>query len=150
MALRGIGQNPGMTIARRLPRLFALTLLTTLLVACGGPDSHKLQQSLYHYAGAIRWGEIDTALTFVDPQWLEEHPFTALERQRFAQVQVSGYHVKSRVEPVENEVHQVVEIRMVNRHTLEERAVIDRQIWRWDDEEKRWWLTTGLPDISRG
>ncbi len=43
---------------------------------------------------------------------------------------------------------QTVEIRFVNRHTQAEHSIIDRQIWRWDAKAERWWLTTGLPDIT--
>jgi hypothetical protein len=43
---------------------------------------------------------------------------------------------------------QMVEIRLVNRHTLVERTVLAREHWRWDEDAKRWWLMNGLPDIS--
>ena len=48
------------------------------------------------------------------------------------------------------EIAQVVEIGVVNEHTQTERAVVDRQRWRWDKQAKRWWLMTGLPAIARG
>jgi hypothetical protein len=49
----------------------------------------------------------------------------------------------------ETEVRQTVEIGLVNINTQAARSVVDNQIWRYDEVQKRWWLTTGLPDITR-
>lgn len=142
-----IGNNARMGSALRT----ATCLLALLLGACAsGPDSRMLDRTLYAYAGAIRWGEFDTALGFVEPEYRRAHPLTALEQQRFKQVGVSGYAVKEMQLGVEGEVRQVVEIRVFNRHTHAERAIIDRQTWRWDAQAERWWLTTGLPDLGAG
>ena len=73
---------------------------------------------------------------------------TDAERERYRQFQVSGYEVKSAREPAEGEYEQVVEIRVVNRHTQVEKIITDRQRWRWDPESKRWWLASGLPDLD--
>ena len=139
--------SPG--FPRAAGRVLLLVLLA-LLVACAsrGPDRRMLRDALFDYSSAIRWGELDAALGHVDPDYLAKHPLTALERRRFQQLQVSGYYVRSSSQDSEGRVHQVVEIRLVNRHTLEERAVTDRQTWRWDSERSRWWLTTGLPDFA--
>jgi hypothetical protein len=49
-----------------------------------------------------------------------------------------------------DELHimQVVRMEVVNNHTQKARAVVDRQSWRYDPVAKRWWLTSGLPDIT--
>ncbi len=120
-----------------------------LLAACaGGPDSRKQEQALFIYASAIRWGHIDEALSFVDPKALEKMPLSAVDRARFEQVQVAGYTVKTSAQVSEDELQQVVEIRLVNRHTQIERVLTDRQRWRWDKDAKRWWLVSGLPQIG--
>lgn len=150
-----MGDNGGMAIRSR-PRRAASPLrlpvlaLLVLLAACAsrGPDQRMLRDALFDYSSAIRWGELDAALGHLDPAYLEAHPVSALERRRFAQLQVSGYYVRSSSQDSEGRLHQVVEIRVVNRHTLEERAITDRQTWRWDTERSRWWLTTGLPDFA--
>jgi hypothetical protein len=28
------------------------------------------------------------------------------------------------------------------------RTIIDRQVWRYDEVARTWWLTTGLPDLD--
>lgn len=140
-----IGNNAGMGTALRI----ATCLLALLLAACAtGPDSRALDRTLYAYAGAVRWGEFDTALGFVDPEYRSAHPLTALERERFKQVGISGYAVKEMQLGVEGELRQIVEIRVINRHTQSERVVMDRQTWRWDAAAERWWLTTGLPNLG--
>ncbi|MEJ5209476.1 hypothetical protein [Denitratimonas sp. CY0512] len=136
----------------RLPiRLFLAALLLGLLAACGvGSQQDIRQTTLFNYAGAIRWGHIDDAWSMVDPEYARRHPLSQLDRQRFEQVQITGYRVKGSQMLSEEELVQLVEIRLINRHTQSERVIQDRQLWRWDKESRRWWLTTGLPDIVPG
>lgn len=131
-------------------RPFLACLLLALLAACanGGSRNELRDRALFAYAGAVRWGQIDDALSLVDPVYLEKHPFTALDRSRFEQVRITGYDVKGSEQLDENRLGQIVEIRLVNEHTQAERSIVDRQIWQWDEARKTWWLTTGLPDIT--
>ena len=103
---------------------------------------------LYQYVSAVRWSDFDRAVGFIDPKVLEAEPLDPLELERLKQYQVSGYEVRTSSEPAELEYEQVVEIRLVNRHTQAEKVIIDRQHWRWDAESKRWWLVSGLPDLT--
>ena len=126
-----------------------LVLLLAALAGCGvGSQQDIRQTTLFNYAGAIRWGHIDDAWSMVDPEYARKHPMSALDRERFEQVQVTGYLVKGTQMLSETEMAQVVEIRLINRHTQAERVITDRQLWRWDEDARCWWLTTGLPKIS--
>ena len=49
----------------------------------------------------------------------------------------------------EDEVRQVVQIELANVNTQSVRSIVDRQVWKYDEAGKRWWLTSGLPDIAR-
>jgi hypothetical protein len=131
-------------------RLAILVIACLALVACatGRPDTHKRDRTLYAYASEIRWGDIESALAFIDPKVRAEKTPTALELERYRQVQIAGYNVRGLDQPDDETLHQTVELRLVNRHTQVERSVLDRQRWRWDGEAKRWWLVSGLPDIS--
>ena len=131
-------------------RLFAPVLALLLVTACSsmGAQRNPRDQALYDYTSAVRWSDFDTALLFVDPETRLARPMTDLETERYKQVQVAGYEVKSAQEPAEGEYEQVVELRLVNRNTQVERVITDRQRWRWDAEAKRWWLVSGLPDIE--
>lgn len=126
-----------------------LCLLLLLLSGCGvGSRTDLRDRTLFQYAGAIRWGHIDDAWTLVDPEYARKHPLTALERERFAQVQVSGYRVRGVEALSETEFMQWVEIDLINRHTLVHRTIQEREHWRWDAQNKRWWLTSGLPRLT--
>lgn len=137
----------------RLPfRLIAVLLAVLLLTACSGVGTKTdvLDRTLYAYSAAVRWneGNIDNALNYVEPEYLEKHPITELERQRFRQVQITGYYVKGTQQVTETQYAQRVEIRLVNVHTQAERSIVDDQVWRWDEKTEHWWLTTGLPRIA--
>jgi len=135
--------------AVRVKRLSGLLFLALLLAACAsGPDTRKRDEALYLYASAIRWSDIDAALAFIDPELLRTQPLSSVERARYDQVQVAGYQVKNILASDEDELVQVVEIRLVNRHTQVERIIMDRQRWRWDETAKTWWLMSGLPNIE--
>lgn len=130
-----------------------LILLCLLLAACATSekgDRLKLDTVLFQYAGAIRYSEIASAYEFVHPKQRAEKPMSSLEWERYAQVQFTGYLVKVKEPGDVGEVRQLVELRLINRHTQAERVIQVREVWKWDPETKRWWLESGLPDISPG
>lgn len=131
-------------------RSLFIAALCLLLISCAGtgPDNHKLDRTLYAYASAIRWGTLEDALQFIDPALVAQLTPSQLDRERAAQLKVTGYDVRGEQPVSGSELTQVVEIRLVNRHTQTERSVTDRQRWRWDDQAKQWWLVSGLPDFS--
>lgn len=128
-----------------------LLVLTLLLAGC--PDSIPRKPStdnlLADYGAAIRWNEFDKAVAFVDPALPGAQSLTDFDRERFKQLQVTGYEVKDRTVAPDGSVTQAVEIRLVNRNTQVERSFIDHQAWRFDPVAKRLWLTSGLPDFSQ-
>jgi hypothetical protein len=130
--------------------LLAFLLLPLLLAACATKQHSRdlLTVSLYDYQSAIRWGNFAGALDFLDPELLKRKPVSALDLERYGQIQVTSYNVQGGGAAVEGQHQQVVEIRFINRHTQTERVLLDRQTWRYDAEQRRWWLTTGLPDIT--
>ena len=48
-----------------------------------------------------------------------------------------------------DDMQQTVRISLINIHTQSERSLIDHQTWHYDESTRHWWLTSGLPDISR-
>jgi len=134
-------------------RAFMLVIATALIAACA-MDKVKnketvLEETLRTYAATVRWGDLTQAEVFVDPKYREAHPLTELDLARFKQVQVTSYNDQPAAPLSETEVQQVVEIGLVNVNTQSARSIVDRQVWRYDEKENRWWLTTGLPDITR-
>ena len=92
--------------------------------------------------------QFEKALDFVAPAVRAQAPLTALESERFKQIQVTGYDVKTRTLQPDGGILQTVEIRLISKHTQLERTVIDHQAWTWDPEAKVYWLSSGLPDFN--
>ena len=130
-------------------RLLLITLLAFLSACATQTRKREIDITLENYAALIRWSDFETALSYVDPETLSKRPISRLDLERYAQVQVSGYRDSAPVSGPDGKVRQVVEIRLYNRNTAVERTIIDRQTWRFDETAKRWWLESGLPDITR-
>lgn len=137
-------------MANRRVLLLALLLAPLALAGCATKKHSRdlLQIALYDYAGAIRWNNFAGAVDFLDPDVLTKKPLDPLALKRYEQIQVTGYTVQGGGAPSEATFEQAVEIRFINRHTQAENAILDRQRWRYDEEQRRWWLVTGLPDIT--
>jgi len=133
-------------------KIARLALLAAVLLLAGcATQTHTrdlLTVTLYDYSGAIRWNRVDVATGWLDPE-VKSIAVKPLDLQRFEQVQITGYDVKGSEWLAEHRYAQVVEVRLVNKHTQAERSIVDRQVWRFDPENRRWLLTTGLPDISQ-
>lgn len=137
---------------RRLPALIAMTSIA-LLSGCAMDKMRTketvLEETLLTYAATIRWGDMTQAQVYVDPKYRAAHPLSELDLARYKQVQVTAYNDQPAAPISDTEVHQTVEIGLVNINTQTARSIVDRQVWKYDEAEKRWWLTTGLPDITR-
>jgi uncharacterized protein YceK len=134
---------------RRL--ILILAVMTTMLAGCASDRrSDSLTQTLNRYGSVVRWGDAHSALGFVDPKVLEEHPPSSMEMSRWSQVRVSGYDDGAGPIPGgnPNEVSQVVQINLINNNTQSERSVVDHQVWRYDAEKHKWWLISGIPNIA--
>ena len=134
-------------------RIAAWTLLVLIVVAGAGCATTKkgeiklLESTLRAHGSTMRWGQIDQALAYMDPKFLEKHKPTELELERWRQVRVAGYREQPFVLTDETHAVQVVEVEVINNHTQAVRSVVDRQEWRFDEENERWLLTTGLPKL---
>lgn len=133
-----------------MKRLYSLAglLVLLLLSACGARRSEGLTEALYTYQSLIRWGDFKQAASMLDPAWLAEHPISRLDWDRYRQIQISGYNAGQPLPIDDNTVQLAVEIEYINIHTQSPRAILDRQVWRYDEQAKTWLLTTGLPDLG--
>lgn len=133
-----------------LARTFAPALLL-LLAACGAGatmGNRSPDRVFYDYNSAVRWSEFETAWSFVDPAVRAERPLTEAQREHYKQVQVAGYDVKSKDASTPGEIAQAVEIRWIDKATQTEHVMTDLQRWRWDAAAKRWWLLSGVPELT--
>jgi len=134
---------------RILSTLVVLSLL--LLAGCATRTrSDALTTTLKAYGSTLRWGDFQSAAQFIDPAVRAAHPLSSLELARYQQVRVSEYDDGAGPVPTGDfDVQQTAMISLVNIHTQSERSVVDHQTWHYDEKTKRWWLTSGLPDITQ-
>jgi hypothetical protein len=138
------------TTARRARMAIGLAMVSLSLVACDEvrPSmEHSREMTLQEFSSDIRWSDFDTAYNLVDPKYKIEHPMTDLERERYRQIEISSYEVDSSSVGTET-YDQQVRLEIINRHTQIPRTMTYHEHWRWDAELKKWWLTTGLPEIN--
>ncbi len=136
-------------------KLMLRTLLaigvTILLTAC--PDSKEnkdLTDTLTQYETIVRWAQWDAAVDFLAPDYLEKNPVSRLDLDRLRLFTVTQYTVRSAV-PIDDGkgLVQIVEIKMFNKNQARERTITDEQLWKYDEEFKRWQLHSGLPDPTQ-
>ena len=128
-------------------------LMALALAACatGGKQMDALDRAQYDWSAAIRWNDFEGAWTLVDPEYREQHPMSALEFERYKQVQVSGYSdLASQVAPDKQSARREIQINVINKHTMTERGLRYTEVWRYDPEARAWWITSGLPDFWAG
>ncbi len=133
---------------RPIGLICALSLLAGCASMSTQSESRSLELTLTAYANAIRWGDINQAVPFVDPQTLKKHPLTQLDIERYKQVHFASYSEQPVVPVGPHEVRQVVKIGLINVNTQVERSIVDNQLWRYDEKDKHWRLVSGLPDIT--
>ena len=134
-------------------RALSLLALASMLLLAGCATQNRadtLDLTLRAYASAVRWGDFQSAVVFLDPRTRAEHMPSALDLARYKQIRVSGYDAGNGPLPDgENQVRQIVHINLINVSSQSERSIVDRQTWRYDETTKHWWLTSGLPDITQ-
>lgn len=130
----------------------AIALASLALTACATPGKQKtLEDTLRQYEAVIRWSQWDGAVNFMAPEYLAEHPISDLDMRRLRLFQVTQYTLRSSTPTADgNELVQVVEIRLFNKTQAIERAILNRQVWRYDEASKHWWLYSDLPDVTQG
>lgn len=145
-----------MTRFRQFQQIFiAVVLLLTATAALAGDGPSRSQRAKLAtlqdaYVAAVRWSDFEAAEGFIDPEHLRTHPVTELERERYRQVQVSGYRERTTGVADDGSIERRVEMSVINRNTQAERTVMVKERWRWDPQAKRWWQAAGLPDLWQG
>ncbi len=134
-------------------RLLCLSLLLPLMLLGGCATSKQektLDLLLAEYEKAVRWSQWDAAAEFLAPEYLEVSAPTALDLDRLRLFRVTNYEIRSATAFDEGMgFRQTVEIRLFNKNRAVERAIRDQQEWRYDAVRERWFLHSGLPDVTK-
>jgi hypothetical protein len=134
-------------------RVLFLCLLLPLmqLGGCAASKQEKtLDLILAEYEKAVRWSQWDAAVEFLAPEYLEISAPTALDLDRLRLFRVTNYEIRSAIAIDEGKgFRQTVEIRLFNKNRAVERSIRDVQEWRYDAVRERWFLHSGLPDVTK-
>lgn len=126
-----------------MKRGFLLLLLCALgLAACSADQKlTRAEDTLKLYAQQIRWSMFDGAAQLID---LAKHP--ELDTAPLKNIRVVSYEPIGRVDDEEgNTILQTVVIGYYDDRTARQREITDRQVWRYDEEKKRWRLDGVFP-----
>ena len=123
------------------------TVIALSICGCGAiAESRKadaLDAALSSYRTAIRWGHYELAYGLVAPDHRKGMPANIKD------VEVTSYEV---VQPPligkSDTATEIVHLQYVLRDTQRVQALTDRQLWRYDPKDNRWWLESGLPDFE--
>lgn len=101
-----------------------------------------LDRTTDSYETAVRWGYFEMTRNFrKNPEGQDE---ASLARMR--KIKITSYEVLDRkISDDKSEARQVVEIKYFNIEYLIEKTIIDKQLWKYDEEEQRWYLSSIFP-----
>jgi hypothetical protein len=128
-----------------------IVCLPLLLIACGERrgELKLLEETLNQYSSTMRWGTPEQLLAFIDPETLKQRPVREFDLERLRQLRIAGYRADPPVMLDEKRARQVAQVDLVNVNTQEMRDAMEITEWRWDATAERWWLVSGLPDLTR-
>ena len=132
-------------------RLRILTFLLLLLVSGCATISDQLVMKEFGetskaYGEAILWSHYEAANLY---RKSGEQVGKNMDFEKFKNIKVAMYDVKQ-VDLSEDKrrVTQVVEIKYYKQDNMIIKTVRDEQLWEYDPDEDRWYLSSGLPQFK--
>jgi hypothetical protein len=125
-----------------------LAVAVALLIgACASMgEQRRLEQferTARAYDKAIRWSDFQAAYSLTRPDPTRPPDFARLKG-----IQVTSYEAVGALPSAGGmEVRQTVAIEFMRINDMRVRRIVDEQVWVYSEAEKRWQLTTGLPDF---
>lgn len=120
--------------------------IVLVLTGCASleKDRHAmgLEAATNAYQSALRWGDFDTAMGLLAPELRKDEELP----QDLTDLRITRYEVmQPPVIQADDSATQTVNIEYLFEYNQILRRVTDRQVWRWDEQDKAWWLQSGLP-----
>ena len=131
---------------RILIAIISAILLVSSNAGCSSIDKvrreNQLEASNRAYLTALRWGDFLTAIEFFSPELRASDDWS----RNFQDLRVSRYEIqRPMLIAADGSATQTVMIEYVFQYNQVVHRVRDDQVWKWDEKERRWWLTTGFP-----
>lgn len=127
-------------------KTFSWLLLALFLVGCATSSDRQfsLNQTLLGYEKAYRWGEFGSLLSFRKNS--DEKDMDII--RRYDDLRISGYQAKRSLPSDDNRQLLVdVEISYFQTNDNRIKTVLDKQRWEYDDDAKRWYIISPLPNM---
>lgn len=133
-----------------MPRVFtaffALLLALLLLPGCKTMELREkteiLTGILRKYETTIRWSYLRRAYGFMPPDAVRK----AKIPPGLDNIKVTGYEIMDPLTPTgENGFTQTVLIQYVKKDRQQQKNLMDRQLWEFDEDARRWYLISGVP-----
>jgi hypothetical protein len=124
-------------------KLFTVTSLTQYIEHT---KMDALDSTTNNYRDAIIWGNYSIAAKFrkVEDSQSLSWDFSGLRKFR-----VTSYEIlNSGISNDKLQAHQTVEIKYYNIQSMVEKAIVDKQLWEYEEEEKVWYLQGDLPQFQ--
>jgi len=131
-------------------RLFWLVAFCLGLTGCAGMESRKrleaLELSQTTYNSALRWGRYEDAAEYRVPRFKPPSP---LDLDQLDHIRVVSYDILGQ-EVNENQTEAVltVAIQYYRDDVWTVKSIRNRQLWWYDETQKRWFLDGDLPIFS--
>ena len=97
------------------------------------------------YGKALLWGHFEAANLYRQPEVASRQK---PDFEKLKNIKVAQYDVRSmKVSDNGLRIDQEAEISYFHRDKMILKTLRDQQVWRFDTGDRRWYLTTGLPDF---
>ena len=128
--------------------LFGLSL--AVIGGCGETRSEldQLETTSQELASTLRWGDPLRLAEFIDPSLREQLSPRGLAAERWRQVRVAVFRAEPPTLISPSQAQQSVSFELINQNTQAVRELSSALTWRYDEQAKRWWLTSGLPELA--
>ena len=128
---------------------FSALFLVLLIFGCAGLQPEKDKMLLFDkttraYDLAIRWAEYEDAFAFIKPSGQDDK---LPDYEDYRQVRVTAVKVKNTIIDKKSLsiAQRIVDIQYYRMSNVTVKNLQDQQIWEYNEEEKRWYLVSGLP-----
>ncbi len=131
-----------MTIMSRLVLIFVIVL------ACACASEQRLEDldaTLNLYQNKFRWSNFDELLQFrrqAKSLGLDDY-------KRLSVIRITSYEEKQRILTDDmSQAEQIVMIGYYDKESGTEHQLLDKQLWKYDEENQSWFLDSELPKFA--
>ena len=133
-----------------MTRVLTGCLLMFMIAGCQTLSERKqadaLQEVLRNYGGVVRWGSIEQARRFVNPDTVSA---TGSEAEALPPTRVTHYEVVQGPAMVDTDTAiqtAVIQYVFVDSQVVKE--IVDQQTWVYDPKQESWYLVSPLPQFK--